>query len=289
MTLPWYPRDMGKYARDTKHLSMLEHGAYNLMLDYYYSTGGLPQAVSNASLMPDHSRIYRLCGAMNKAEQDAVDSVLKLFFRLDNDGYYRQDKCEEIIQTQELKHQRRVEAGRMGGAKKASSNAKAMPKHKERDKDISLSKDSESPAGGLPSTFLMPDGQFLSFEMLFERMWKLYPALRDKGHKGRAMEQFKTTLKNGVDYETLCRSVARYRKYCDGTGELNPDFFRWLRDRGYEKEYAIPAAQKAGAGRSAGYSLETAADTALRDQTRRPEGRADRAKSLGLDDDSGNV
>jgi uncharacterized protein YdaU (DUF1376 family) len=122
---------MGKYARDTKHLSLLEHGAYNLLLDYYYSTGGLPQvsnAQSNAQLMPDHSRIYRVCGAAGKAEQDAVDSVLKFFFKLNADGFYIQEKCDEVLAIQAEKHETRVRVGRenkaKGMLKQCSSNAR---------------------------------------------------------------------------------------------------------------------------------------------------------------------
>ena len=34
----YYERHLGDYARDTGHLSMLEHGAYSLLLDRYYAT-----------------------------------------------------------------------------------------------------------------------------------------------------------------------------------------------------------------------------------------------------------
>jgi len=122
MTLPWYPRDMGKYARDTKHLTMLEHGAYNLLLDYYYSTGSLPsteQCSSNATLLLDHSRIYRVCAAMKKEEQEAVDNVISMFFKLKK-SFYIHERCDEVIEEQEQKHQRRVNAGK--------SNSKAMLK-----------------------------------------------------------------------------------------------------------------------------------------------------------------
>jgi uncharacterized protein YdaU (DUF1376 family) len=147
MTLPWYPRDMGKYARDTKHLTMLEHGAYNLLLDYYYSTGGLPDASgasSNASSpalpMVEHSRIYRVCGAMSKDEQMAVDAVLKFFFKLDKKGNYSHRKADEVIDKQQEIHNSRVEAGRKGGLKRsssgASSKAKAKPKQEEKEKEI---------------------------------------------------------------------------------------------------------------------------------------------------------
>ena len=34
----FYKRYLGDYQRDTGHLSMLEHGAYTLLLDAFYAT-----------------------------------------------------------------------------------------------------------------------------------------------------------------------------------------------------------------------------------------------------------
>jgi len=122
--LTWYPHDLGRYSRDTRHLTMLEHGAFRLLLDCYYATGGLPEAMpkqcsSNALPMLDHSRIYRVCCAMSKHEQDAVDAVLKMFFTLNNDGFYTNSKADKVILEQTTKHENRVKAGKM-------SNSKAM-------------------------------------------------------------------------------------------------------------------------------------------------------------------
>ena len=149
MALPWYPKDTGKYARDTKHLTMLEHGAYNLLLDHYYSNSGFDfskgsssakaspqQSKKNAELMPDHSRLYRICGAISKQEQDAVDYVLECFFYLDKDGKYRHEKADKTIIEQEDKHQKKVEAGRKGGL----SKAKAQPKHSSTNKNQNQTK-----------------------------------------------------------------------------------------------------------------------------------------------------
>ncbi len=130
MTLPWYPRDMGKYSRDTGTLSLAQHGAYNLLIDHYYSTGPInafEQCSSNAQLMPDHSGLYRLCKAATKQEQEAVDFVLKRYFRLDDAGFYRHDKCDEVIEIQSKKHENRVRVGRENRKKfllkQCSSNA----------------------------------------------------------------------------------------------------------------------------------------------------------------------
>jgi len=34
----YYKRHLGDYAKDTRHLSMMEHGAYGILLDHYYAT-----------------------------------------------------------------------------------------------------------------------------------------------------------------------------------------------------------------------------------------------------------
>lgn len=137
--LPWYPRFTGDYSRKTSHLTMLEHGAYNLLLDHYYATGkpllfsnATSNATSNAELMPDHSRIYRLCGAITKQEQEAVDNVLKTFFEWNKKLGYINKKADEVIEKQGYSRERRVNAGRKGGLSNATSNAKAMLKQCQR-------------------------------------------------------------------------------------------------------------------------------------------------------------
>lgn len=147
MTLPWYPRDMGLYARDTKHLSLLEHGAYNLLMDHYYANGGLPsckQCSSNAQLMPDHSRLYRLCSAISKDEQTAVDNVIEMYFKLSKKGEYVHKKCDEVIKEQAEKHERRVNAGRKGGQSNAASNANSKASQNQNQKKTKNKNESDS-------------------------------------------------------------------------------------------------------------------------------------------------
>lgn len=89
--------------------------------------------------------------------------------------------------------------------------------------------------------FVMDDGVILDFDGFFERMWLLYPALRDKGHKGKAKDQMKIKLKGKISHETISRGVAKFRAYCEATEERNPDMFRWLRDHGFDRPYEIPS------------------------------------------------
>jgi uncharacterized protein YdaU (DUF1376 family) len=83
----YYERHIGDYARDTGHLSMVEHGAYTLLLDRYYAT--------EKAIPADQA--YRLTRARTKEEKAAVDAVLSEFFTLEADGWHSK-RCDECIQ-----------------------------------------------------------------------------------------------------------------------------------------------------------------------------------------------
>ncbi len=98
----YYERHLGDYARDTAHLSMLEHGAYNLLLDRYYATEqGVPA-----------DQAHRLARARSKEEKAAVDAVLAEFFTLSG-GLYVKNRVEEEIE----KANKSIEAARLNGRK----------------------------------------------------------------------------------------------------------------------------------------------------------------------------
>lgn len=98
----YYERHLGDYARDAGHLSMLEHGAYTLLLDRYYSTEQPIPA----------DQVYRVARAHSAAEKKAVDSVLHEFFVLDN-GVWTKGRVQEEI----VKAQAKIEAARTNGVK----------------------------------------------------------------------------------------------------------------------------------------------------------------------------
>lgn len=122
MSRPWYAHFPADYADKTAHLTMLEHGAYRLLLDYYYSTAHPLQA--NAKLL------YRICRAFAGDEQAAIDKILEEFFVLQPDGYHNQRADIELKKADELSEIRR-NAGKIGGksasVRKSKSKANALP------------------------------------------------------------------------------------------------------------------------------------------------------------------
>lgn len=98
----YYEHHLGDYAKDTGHLSMLEHGAYRILLDRYYSTeAGIPAA-----------QAYRLARARSEEERQAVDVVLEEFFDL-VEGVWINRRAEEEIGGA----QARIEASKQNGKK----------------------------------------------------------------------------------------------------------------------------------------------------------------------------
>lgn len=84
----YYRRYVGDYMRDTADLSMTEHGAYNLLIDYCYATERL--------LPTEYARLYRICFASVAHEQEAVRFVADRFFPV-VDGKRRHKRIEEEL------------------------------------------------------------------------------------------------------------------------------------------------------------------------------------------------
>lgn len=103
----YYEHHLGDYAKDTAHLSMLEHGAYRLLLDRYYATEqGIPA-----------DQAHRLARARTREEREAVDTVLSEFFVL-KDGVWRNGRADEEVAKAQIKITAAQENGKKGGRPK---------------------------------------------------------------------------------------------------------------------------------------------------------------------------
>lgn len=74
-----YKFDICEHAAVTRHLTMLEHGAYRLLLDLYCTT--------ERPIPADMKAAARKAGARSKDEAQAVETVLNEFFTLTPSGW----------------------------------------------------------------------------------------------------------------------------------------------------------------------------------------------------------
>jgi len=108
----YYEHHIGDYAQATAHLTWLEDAAYSRLLRRYYAT--------ETPLPADVSEVQRLVGARTKWERQAVETVLREFFVLREDGWHNARADAEIA-----KYRARSEKAR-------ASIAKRWEAHKEQ-------------------------------------------------------------------------------------------------------------------------------------------------------------
>jgi len=102
----FYP---GDYFRDTSGLTMLEHGAYNLLLHNYYAACG--------KLEYEKPRVYEMCHARTPEDIRAVDYILSKFFRVDN-GVLTNNRADEELAERARYFETQRRNGLLGGRPK---------------------------------------------------------------------------------------------------------------------------------------------------------------------------
>lgn len=107
----YYKRHIGDYVKDAGHLSLLEHGVYTVLLDRLYATERpIPEG-----------EVYRVTRATTKPEREAVDSVLREFFDLD-DGAWSNGRVQEELEAAAEKAEANRENGKKGGRPPKKAN-----------------------------------------------------------------------------------------------------------------------------------------------------------------------
>lgn len=85
----YYKRNLGDYAKKAGRLTMLQHGAYTLLIDSCY----------DREVFPTLEQAIEWTWASTEAEIDAVKFVLSRFFNLTDNGEYVQDRIlQELLE-----------------------------------------------------------------------------------------------------------------------------------------------------------------------------------------------
>jgi uncharacterized protein YdaU (DUF1376 family) len=160
MARPWYSFYPSDYSRDTGHLTLIEHGAYRVLMDHYYATV--------APLPPDIERLLRLCRPQAPAEKDAVRFVLGAFFVAGEEGF-RHPRIDAEIEKAAAVTAKCVFAGKLGAAKR--QRAAGMAAAPVPAQAAAQTQPSQSP--------LQPQKKNKSrsqkIEQGFEEFWSAYP------------------------------------------------------------------------------------------------------------------
>jgi len=152
--MEWYERRPTDYKEDTWHLTLAEHGAYNLLLDHYYS---------NEAPLPDNDRALSSICNCPLEEWLAVKPAVIKFFKVKN-GKLRKTKCDKIISESFKKRQ--------DGAKRAA-NYRKRKTGVTRDERVSNASTGQDRTGHNNKKEYSPPKAGMNGR--FEEFWELVP------------------------------------------------------------------------------------------------------------------
>lgn len=171
----YYRRFLGDYMRDTMNLSLLEHGAYTVLLDAYYAT--------EKPFSGDFESLFRMCRAMTKAERDAVKKVAELFFPIASDGQRHNNRADEEIKSAQDVIEKQRASGAIAAAKRWGKSTDVSTQcDSDRSTHESTNRSAIQPPNTIYKTLTTssPNG-FLKF-------WDSWPQSQRKQGKGKCLQ-----------------------------------------------------------------------------------------------------
>jgi len=217
----------GDYFRDTRRLSLREHGAYLLLLGELWVQGG--------KLPADDDTLARaaLC---TPAEWAEMRPTIMPFFRVVRGKLTQKRLAEELakyddtIRKRKLAGQKGGKATRGNGEENTEANAKHLPTKPEPEPEP---KKIDEPTVHCPAKPYV-----VSLNDDFKRAWKAFPALGRQRSKSQAktLPIWREAAKLAGGGDRLAGAVFRYvREDQTHKGECGaPAFDRWLRDGRWE-------------------------------------------------------
>lgn len=193
--MDWYPREPQAYRNDTWHLSLAEHGAYILLLDYYY--------LSENPLPNNDNALASIIGCSLSDWLSVKENVTR-YYRVTN-ACLTHNKCDTVIDEQLGK--RRDNRSRQNRFREKKSKLLEKKKTVTRDKRVSHAPRGEERRGEEDSS--------KELSIAFDHFWSIYPR---RIAKKNAEKIFSRILKSGVSHEEIIDGARRYANHCRDTG-----------------------------------------------------------------------
>jgi len=208
----YYKRNLGDYAKKAGRLSMLQHGAYTLLIDACY----------DREQFPTRDEAIDWTWASSTAEIEAVDFVLAKFFVL-VDGMYVQNRIQQELTAY---HATSETNKRIALEREAKRNAAST----ERARSVDESSPNHEPVtiNHKPQTKEPRPDAPRKRDDLFEQLWKAYPK---KVGKDAAKKAFDKRKPDGDLFSAMLQAIEKQSRSDDwtkGGGQFIPHPATWL-------------------------------------------------------------
>ncbi|MHC8408317.1 YdaU family protein [Pseudomonas sp. TMB3-21] len=226
----YFKRNIGDYHKKAGRLTMLEHGAYTLLLDACY----------DRERFPTLEEAIDWCWARNKEEVDAVELVLRKFFEL-VDGVYIQARIQDEINAY---HATALKNKEIAEKREEVRRTKRVPNSTERaplvheactdghlttnHKPLTINQEPIDQETCAPAVSEAQD--------LFPKFWALYPRKQDKAKALKAWTKLKV---NDELFNLIAKGLAAQVVSADWLkdgGKYVPMPTTWLNGKRWEDE-----------------------------------------------------
>jgi uncharacterized protein YdaU (DUF1376 family) len=243
----WYS---GDYAKDTAALSLTEHGAYRLLLDAYYADQELPA---------DKKRLHTICHVVGKSDEDAVDFVVRRFFKKNGDRLINK-RADREIEARRLFVETQSEKGKRGAD--VRWGAEYQPNDDGRGTGTGTgqgnARDNSQPTPALSlrsKTKTTPSPHAERAEKIVEYYEEIIRA--DRSSRARAQRNVLKLLSSGSDPHALWKCVelyaddietekreVKYRKVAGNFFGRDADYLSYIKEAKVTAENPLPFAGK---------------------------------------------
>jgi uncharacterized protein YdaU (DUF1376 family) len=224
----YFKRNIGDYHKKAGRLSMLEHGAYTLLLDACY----------DRERFPTMDEAIDWCWAKNNEEIAAVEFVLRKFFEV-VDGFYVQARIRDevaayhatALKNKEIAEKREADKR----TKRASNSTNRAPLVHEPAPNQEPLTTNHKPLEDQKTSAPAPAAD------LFPKFWKLYPNKKGKAAAEKAWKKLKVTE------DLLALITQGLAKQCvspgwtKDNGQFIPHPATWLNGKRWEDEVQAPS------------------------------------------------
>jgi len=212
----YFKRNIGDYHKKAGRLSMLEHGAYTLLMDACY----------DRERFPTMDEAIDWCWARSDEEIAAVKFVLTKFFTLEGEQYTQQRIADEI----ESFHEKSEKNKQIALDREAKRRAKRAPDEHETCTNGHLTTNQEpltSNQEEQEQKALVPSADDTSaYSAEFEAFWAEYPKREGGNSKKGAFKAWNARLRSGVKAEDLILSAKRYADQMQAKGNVGTSFVK---------------------------------------------------------------
>lgn len=254
VSVNYYERYCGDYAKKTARLTLMQHGAYTLLLDEYYST--------EQPLPADMDELFRLCRAMSKPEQDAVYFIADRFFPVSDDGMRHNDRADEMIEKARPKMDAARANGKKGGRppKNPLGSQPDNPAETQREPDgkptgflFDNPVDNPAETHGQTTRARSPTPTPVNLKTLsspsrddvepsgFDRFWNAWPTTERKVAKAKCAERWKKARLDSV-VQAIVEHVDAMRDSRQWREGYEPAPLTYLNQRRWEDEVVVDSA-----------------------------------------------